>query len=343
MIVSKTPFRMSFVGGGTDLPAFYREETGAVVSTSIDKYMYIAVNQKFDERIRISYSRTEEVETPAQIAHPLVRHALDVAGIGGGIEIASMADIPSRGTGLGSSSAYTVGLLNALFAYHNRYVSKDTLARLACEIEITRCGDPIGKQDQYAAAYGGLNLIRFHPDESVAVDPVICGPATLAALEGSVLVFYTGRARNASPVLAEVTAHIAGSRQLMRRMVQLAFDLKKALESGALGDVGPILDENWRLKRQISPEVSDVQIDEWYAAAMAHGALGGKLLGAGKGGFLMFIAPPDRHVRIRRVLSDLKPMTFRFDRTGAQIVFYQPLEGTRSGAPVVGGVTVSGT
>ena len=156
MIVSKTPFRMSFVGGGSDLPAFYREETGAALSTSIDKYMYIAVNKKFDERLRISYSRTEEVETPQQVAHPLVRHALDVAGIDGGIEIVSMADIPSRGTGLGSSSAYTVGLLNALFAYRNEYASKERLARLACDIEIGRCGEPIGKQDQYAAAYGGL-------------------------------------------------------------------------------------------------------------------------------------------------------------------------------------------
>ena len=162
MIVSKTPFRMSFVGGGSDVSGFYREETGAVLSTSIDKYMYIAVNRKFDERLRISYSRTEEVETPQQVAHPLVRHALEVAGIDGGIEITSMADIPSRGTGLGSSSAYTVGLLNALFAYRNEYASKERLARLACDIEIGRCQEPIGKQDQYAASYGGLNLIRFH-------------------------------------------------------------------------------------------------------------------------------------------------------------------------------------
>src|SRR5687768_5005411 len=238
MIVSKTPFRMSFVGGGSDLPAFYREETGAVLSTSIDKYMYIAVNKKFDERLRISYSRTEEVETPQQVAHPLVRHALDIAGIDGGIEITSMADIPSRGTGLGSSSAYTVGLLNALFAYRNEYASKERLARLACDIEIGRCGEPIGKQDQYAAAYGGLNLVRFHPDESVSVDPVICEPAVLTTLEASTLVFYTGRARKASSVLADKVDNIATHRPMMRRMVQLAFDLKKELESGRLESVG---------------------------------------------------------------------------------------------------------
>ena len=326
MIVSKTPMRMSFVGGGTDLPAFYRGDTGAVVSTTINKYMYIAVNRKFDDRIRIGYSRTEEVETPQQIEHPLVRHALQVAGIDGGIEIVSMADIPSRGTGLGSSSAYTVGLLNALFAYRNEYASKERLAQLACEIEITRCGEPIGKQDQYAAAYGGLNLIRFHPDESVSVDPVICDPRMLADLEASTLVFYTGRGRSASAILAEQGAAVDAHRPLLRRMVELAFDLKRELESSRLDSVGAILHENWCLKRQMSDRISDAQIDDWYSTALANGATGGKLLGAGKGGFLMFVAPPERHVRISRTLPDLKPVTFRFDRTGAQIVFYQPLD-----------------
>ena len=326
MIVSKTPFRMSFVGGGSDLPGFYREELGAVVSTAIDKYMYIAVNRKFDQKLRISYSRTEEVETPQQIEHPLVRHALDVAGIDGGIEIASMADIPSRGTGLGSSSAYTVGLLHALFAYRNEYVSKDALARLACEIEIERCNEPIGKQDQYAAAHGGLNLIRFHPDNSVSVDPIICAPAVLAQLEASTLVFYTGRARSASKILAGQSAAITTNRRLMRRMVQLAFDLKSELESARLESVGTILDENWCLKKQMSDGVSDGHIDEWYETGKSNGALGGKLLGAGQGGFLMFFAPPDLHTRITRSLADLKPVSFRFDRTGSQIVFYQPVD-----------------
>ena len=326
MIVSKTPFRMSFVGGGSDVPAFYREETGAVLSTSIDKYMYIAVNRKFDERLRISYSRTEEVETPQQVAHPLVRHALEVAGIDGGIEITSMADIPSRGTGLGSSSAYTVGLLNALFAYRNEYASKERLAHLACDIEICRCQEPIGKQDQYAAAYGGLNLIRFHADDSVSVDPVICEPAVLTDLEASTLVFYTGRARKASAVLTEQCENISVNRPLMRRMVQLAFNLKKELESGQLESVGSILNENWCLKRQMAGGVSDATIDEWYATGLANGARGGKLLGAGNGGFLMFFAPPELHVRISRTLPDLKPVKFRFDRTGAQIVFYQPAD-----------------
>jgi D-glycero-alpha-D-manno-heptose-7-phosphate kinase len=328
MIVTKTPMRMSFVGGGSDLPAFYREEPGAVLSTSIDQYMYIAVNKKFDDQIRISYSKTEEVGTADQVQHPLVRNALQVTGIGGGIEIASMADIPSRGTGLGSSSAYTVGLLNALFAYRNEYASKSRLAELACDIEITRCGEPIGKQDQYAAAYGGLNLIRFHPDESVSVDPVICDPSVLAQLEGSILVFYTGRSRSASAILANYAGATTSNRPLTRRMAQLACDLKRELECGHVDSVGPILHENWLLKRQVSQHVSDAQIDEWYTTALANGATGGKLLGAGRGGFLMFFAPRDHHDRIQRGLSQLKRVTFRFDRTGAQVVFYQPSQTT---------------
>lgn len=328
MIISKTPLRMSFVGGGSDLPAFYKEETGAVLSTSIDKFMYICVNRKFDGRIRVSYTRTEDVDAPSQVEHPLVREALNVVGIEGGIEIASMADIPSKGSGLGSSSSYTVGLLNALFAYRNQYASKETLARLACEIEIDRCGEPIGKQDQYAAAYGGMNLIRFHPDESVSVDPVICPRSLLDELEQSTLVFFTGRTRSASAVLAKQSeAMRTGDRRiLMRRMVQLAFDLKQELESGHLRNVGEILHENWRLKTQMSASISDTEIDDWYAKGRASGALGGKLLGAGNGGFMMFFAPPERHAAIVEALPGLQPVKFHFERNGAQIVFFQPNE-----------------
>jgi D-glycero-alpha-D-manno-heptose-7-phosphate kinase len=328
MIVSKTPLRMSYVGGGSDLPAFYREETGAVLSTSIDKYMYIALNRKFDGRIRISYSRTEEVELASQVEHPLVREALALTGIQGGIEIASLADIPSKGSGLGSSSAYTVGLLNALYAYKNQFVSKESLARQACDIEIIRCGEPIGKQDQYAAAYGGLNLIRFNPDESVSVDLVICKPAILHTLEDSTLVFFTGRTRSASAVLAEQSKALLQSNRkgLMRRMVQLAFDLKAELESGTLDNFGSILDENWRLKSQLASGITDPQIDNWYSTGIKHGAMGGKLLGAGNGGFMMFYAPPELHPAITLALSALEPVKFRFDQNGAQIVFYQPTE-----------------
>jgi D-glycero-alpha-D-manno-heptose-7-phosphate kinase len=323
MIVSKTPLRMSFVGGGSDLPAFYREEMGAVLSTTIDKYMYICVNKKFDGRIRLSYSRTEEVDLPHQVQHPLVREALYLMGIEGGIEIASMADIPSKGSGLGSSSTYTVGLLNALHAYSHQFASKEKLARQACEIEIDRCGEPIGKQDQYAASYGGLNLIRFYPDDSVSVDPVICKPSLLQEMEDSILVFFTGRTRSASAVLASQAVAMMNpdSRSLMRRMVELAFEMKLQLENGTLDYIGNILDENWRLKAQLTVGISDQQIDGWYATAIANGALGGKLLGAGNGGFMMFFAPQERHFQITKALSELETAKFRFDRSGSQIVF----------------------
>ena len=324
MILSKTPFRMSYVGGGSDLPAFYRDELGAVLSTSIDKYMYIAVNKKFDGNIRLSYSKTEEVECVSDIQHPLVREALGLVSIEGGIEIASMADIPSKGSGLGSSSSYTVGLLNALYAYKNKYVSKETLAQQACEIEINRCKEPIGKQDQYAAAYGGLNLIRFHADESVSVDPVICKPEIMRSVEDSTLVFFTGRTRSASAVLNNQSEgmKLENRRILMRRMVELAFELKRELESGDLDNFGSILDENWRLKTQLANGITDPQIDDWYEIGIRHGAKGGKLLGAGNGGFIMFFAPPEKHQNIRNALRNLMPIKFGFDRTGAQIVFY---------------------
>ena len=255
-----------------------------------------------------------------------MHQALEILGIDGGIEIASMADIPSKGSGLGSSSTYTVGLLNALYAYRNCFASKEMLARQACEIEIDRCGEPIGKQDQYAAAYGGLNLIRFHPDDSVSVDPVICKPSLLQELEDSTLVFFTGRTRSASAVLANQSAAMktVERRVLMRRMVQLAFEMKAQLESGTLEHLGDILDENWRLKAQLTSGITDPQIDNWYATGMANGAWGWKLLGAGNGGFMMFYAPQERHAKIRAALSELEPVKFRFDRTGAQIVFYQP-------------------
>lgn len=325
MIVSRTPLRMSYVGGGSDIPTFYRDEMGAVLSTSIDKYMYIVVNRKFDGRIRLSYSRTEDVETAREIEHPLVREALALVGIDGGVEISSLADIPSKGSGLGSSSSYTVGLLNALYAYRSQYASKERLAREACEIEIERCGEPIGKQDQYAAAYGGLNLIRFHPDETVSVDPVMCAPSMLRELEESTLVFFTGRTRSASAVLKQQTEALTkhDSKALVRRMVELAFELKQEMESGSLAAFGALLDENWRLKAQISAGITDPQIDEWYKAGLANGALGGKLLGAGNGGFIMFYAPPERHEAIRTALQNLRSVKFGFDRHGSQVVFYQ--------------------
>jgi len=326
MIISKTPLRMSWVGGGSDLPAFYKEELGAVLSTSIDRYVYIALNPKFDGRIRLNYSKTEEVDFVNQIEHPIFRETLLHMGINGGIEIASMADIPSKGSGLGSSSSFTVGLLNALNAYKNQFSSKEKLASEACAIEMLKCGEPIGKQDQYAAAYGGINLIKFHSNESVTIDPIICSPQLMQMIEDYTLVFFTGRTRSASELLAQQSKDLLSINRklLMRRMVELAFDLKNELESNSITSFGEILHENWVLKSQLTKGITDTEIDSWYNEGMKNGALGGKLLGAGNGGFIMFFAPPEKHDLIAKSLPNLQRVKFKFDRNGSQIVHYQP-------------------
>jgi len=324
MIISRTPLRMSFVGGGSDLPAFYRRHGGAVVSTAIDKYVYVNVNQKFDDGIRVAYSKNEEVTSVAQVEHPLVRAAMKYVGLTGGIEITTIADIPSRGTGLGSSSSFTVGLLHVLNAYKGRYVSGEQLAADSCRIEIEICGEPIGKQDQYAAAYGGLNLIEFKPDDSVIVSPIICDRATLAQLQENILVLYTGITRSASEVLRAQTGAEANARneRALKRMVELAYDLRRELQKNNLAAFGEILHENWVLKKGAAAGVSSSEIDGWYEAARAAGAAGGKILGAGGGGFLMLYAPRERHSAITAALPMLRPVSIGFEPLGSRIIFY---------------------
>lgn len=324
MIISRTPLRMSFVGGGSDLPVFYRKFGGAVVSTAIDRYVYITVNKKFDEKIRVSYSRTEEAPTVARIKHPLVRESLKLLQMDGGLEITSVADIPARGSGLGSSSTFTVGLLHALHAYAGRHASADQLAREACEIEIDRCGEPIGRQDQYAAAFGGLNFITFHSDDSVTVEPIICRKETLAALQSHSLVFYTGITRSASAILQHHQAALAGEKKKQnatRKMVGLAHELRRELQHNRTAATGEILHEGWLLKRTITQGITTDQIDDWYAKARRAGALGGKLLGAGTGGFLCFFAPPEKHDAIAHALRDLRRMDFHLEPAGSRILF----------------------
>lgn len=324
MIISRTPLRMSFVGGGSDLPAFSRRFGGAVVSTAIDKYVYITVNPKFDHRIRVSYSKTEEVESVAKIRHPLVRESMKLLGLDGGIEITSIADIPSRGSGLGSSSSFTVGLLHALHAYCGRHASAQQLASEACAIEIEKCGEPIGRQDQYAAAFGGLNFIQFHPDDSVSVDPLVCRRETLVRLRENILVFFTGITRRASGILKNQQKAVAGQRskqRALKRMVEFAHELREELQKNNLDAFGELLHENWKLKRSITPEISTRQIDAWYETARKEGAVGGKLLGAGSGGFLMFYAPRERHDAIAHALSGLRRVAMGFEPQGSKIIF----------------------
>ncbi len=315
---------MSFVGGGSDLAVFYRKFGGAVVSTAINQFVYITVNKKFDEKIRVSYSKTEEARTVDRIKHPLVRETMKLLKIDGGMEITSVADIPGKGSGLGSSSSFTVGLLHALHAYAERYAGAEQLAQEACEIEIGRCGEPIGKQDQYAAAYGGLNFIQFHEDDSVSIEPILCKRETLRTIQDHILVFYTGITRSASDVLKHQQSAVASEKKkqaVMRKMVALAEQMKSELQRNRAGAFGEIIHEGWLLKKSLTSGISTDAIDGWYAKARKAGAVGGKLLGAGAGGFLMFYAPPEKHEAITQSLGKLRRMDFKFEPQGSRILF----------------------
>ena len=280
MIISRTPLRMSFVGGGSDLPSYYREYGGAVVSTAIDKYVYVTMNRKFDSGIRVAYSRVEEVNSVSEIEHQLVRAALNMAGVPGGVEITTVADIPSRGTGLGSSSSFTVALLHALYALLGRHSTRQELAEQACHVEIDVCGEPIGKQDQYAAAYGGFNLYEFNPNDTVTVSPVICKPETIAGIRRQMLVLYTGITRGASTILKHQSVELATNvdkKAAMKRMVALCYQLLSEIRNDNLDSFGQVLHEAWMLKRDMAPGVSTSAIDDWYETARKHGAIGGKI------------------------------------------------------------------
>lgn len=321
MIISKTPLRISFFGGGTDLKDYYSKETGAVVSTAIDKYIYITVNKRFDNSIRISYSKTEIVNHINEIQHPIIKQALKLVGIDKGIEITSIADIPAK-TGLGSSSTFTVGLLNALYAYKGIYVNAETLAKQACQIEIDILKEPIGKQDQYAAAYGGLNYIQFNNDETVFVNPIISSKETKDYFNENLLLFYTGITRGASEVLNDQKKNTANKMENLNSMKLLVEDLRGILLEGKdLSQIGRKLNESWVLKKGMSDKISNNCIDENYNLAIKNGAIGGKVLGAGGGGFLLFYCEPHNHERLTNALSDLQLVPFKFEPQGSKIIF----------------------
>ena len=325
MIISRTPLRISFAGGGSDLASFYKYHAGAVVSTAINKYIYITVNKKFDDLIRASYSITEFAKSPKKLKHELIREALLFLKIYKGIEITSISDIPSKGTGLGSSSTYIVGLLNALYAFKGEYASSEKLAREACHIEIGKCGEPIGKQDQYVAAFGNFNYIKFNPDESVSVNPIICKKETKCKLAENLLMFYTGLTRSSSSILEEQnreTVLNSSKRDILSQMVDLAGEMKKSLEKNNLDKFGNLLHEDWKLKKQMARGISNRRIDKWYKLARNKGVIGGKILGAGGGGFLLLYAPKYRHRRICSALSNLRLMPFAFEPEGSRIIYY---------------------
>ncbi len=324
MIISRTPLRISFVGGGSDIGSYYQYENGAVITTAINKYIYITVNKKFDNKIRASYSKTEIVDTVSELQHELIRECLKLTGIDGGIEITSISDIPSEGTGLGSSSSYVVGLLNALYAYKGKHVTAARLAREACKIEIEILKKPIGKQDQYIAAYGGLQYVQFNKDSSVFVDPIICLARTKKEFAKRLLVLYTGLTRSTNPILNRQNKNVLSSkstRSKIRKMVLLARKMKQTLNRNKFKTFGEILHENWMLKKTLAEGVTTEKIDRWYKTAKKNGALGGKILGAGGGGFLLLFAERKNHQKILEALPELSRLEFSFEPQGSKIIF----------------------
>ena len=322
MIITKTPFRVSFCGGGSDMADFYREYGGCVLSTTINRYMYLTIHPYFDEnKTALRYSQNEIVDNINDINHSIFHCVLNEYKIKG-VEISSTADVPS-GTGLGSSSSFTVGLLHTLACYQGKYYSKAKLAEEACNIEIKKLGAPIGKQDQYAAAFGGLNFITFYKDDTVSVEPVITKASVLKKLQENLVMFYTGITHNANTILAEQKKNIVSktdkSKNLIR-MCELARDMKASLESNTISDFGEILNESWMKKRELAGSISNPIIDQLYECAMENGATGGKLLGAGGGGFLLFYCPKEKQVLLREKLR-LKPFPFSFEHDGSSVVY----------------------
>jgi len=321
MIISRTPFRVSFCGGGSDLPSFYSKNGGCVLSTGIDKYMYISVHPSFSaETTALKYSDIEIVNKREDIKHVYFKDILNRFGLDG-VEITSTADVPA-GTGLGSSSSFTVGTLHALYAYSGKYVSKEKLADEACEVELIDLKQPIGKQDQYAAAYGGLNFYEFKKDGSVTVDPVIMPEDSYKKFQDNLMLFYTGDVRSASNILKEQGKNIeSGDKEKNQiKMCELARSLRNELQQGNIDATGEILHESWELKRTLASGISNEFINNCYDIALKNGAIGGKLLGAGGGGFLLFYVRQENRERIKNAIA-LPEMPFGFDGQGSSIVY----------------------
>jgi D-glycero-alpha-D-manno-heptose-7-phosphate kinase len=326
MIITRTPLRISLGGGGTDLPSYYRAAGhGFLIAAAITKYVYIAVHRNFDDDVMLKYSAVERVPTATDAKHPLLRTCLEVAGIDRGVEITSMADIPA-GTGLGSSGAFTVGVLKALRAYRHELVHNDELAEQACHVEIDLLGEPVGKQDQYIAAVGGLTAFSFHADERVEITPLALRRSTRHQLDDNLLLFFTGVRRSASEVLVEQqTAPAGGSlHDNLDRVRQIGYDTRDALEADDLEGFGQLLTDQWRLKYERAPGGVHAEIDAWIGAGIDAGALGGKLVGAGGGGFLLFYA--EDKAGLRRAMDErgLEEVRFGIDYEGAATMVSAP-------------------
>lgn len=323
MIVTKTPFRISFFGGGSDLPSFYQKSPGMVVSATIDRYLYISLNKKFDDSIRVSYSVTENVSDIEKLKHDIVKHTLKYFDITNGLELASISDLPSNGTGMGASSAFAVGLIKALenYKYSKEILSKGSLADLACNIEINLCQKPIGKQDQYACAHGGFNVHKFTTD-GVETKSLTLDEDIVDYLETNLLLLYTSKGRSADDILKNQNKRMtdnAKSFQNMKSMVDLAQQFENNLKNKDLNNFGEMLDYSWQLKKEVSNDISNLELDEIYEVAKNCGAKGGKILGAGGGGFMLLFADPKSQIKIKEKLSICKPFNFNFEFNGASV------------------------
>lgn len=323
MIITQTPYRVSFAGGGTDLPAFYTQESGAVLSVGLNQHMYVTVSPRFKSSTRVAYTRTEICDSIDDIQHTIAREALRMTGLGKHLEITTIGDVPA-GTGLGSSSSLAVGLLSALYAYKGQITSPSKLAEEACQIEIEILQKPIGRQDQYAAAFGSLNYIRFNPDHTVDVEPVPYQRETLAELENRTLLLYTQKQRDADKILVQQSAETQKKDKftVLKAMRDLAREMRKTISGdGDLDAFADLLHEGWQLKRSLGFGISNSSVDDWYTAARNAGAQGGKLLGAGGGGFLLLMAPPEKHDAIRNALGHPQEIDFKVDRRGSRVIF----------------------
>lgn len=321
MIITQTPLRISFLGGGTDFSDFYREYGGCVLTTAIDKYVYCIVKGRFDNQIYVNYSQKEIVDKVEELKHELVREALKKTEVTGAIEISFLSDVPATGTGLGSSSSVTVGVLNALYHFKGRAIEAESLAKQACEIEIEKLGKPIGVQDQYIAAYGGVDFIEFHKDGKITIEPLGLSEQLLDDLNNYMMVFFTGKTRQSASVLSEQKQNIVKKNKILQEMAQQARIGRRLLSGGKLVELGKLLDEGWFLKRQLASKVSDKEIDNIYQAAKTAGAIGGKISGAGGGGFLTLFVPTNKREKVRRVLSGLKEMPVGLAKDGSKVIF----------------------
>ena len=324
MIISRAPFRVSFAGGGTDIPSFYEKHGGCVLSTTIKKYVYLTIHPAFNrDDISLKYSKTENVHNYQEIEHKIFHEAFRRFNISG-VEIASMADV-TAGTGLGSSSTFTVALLKLLYTYENRYVSTYHIAKEACEIEIEDLGNPIGKQDQFAAAFGGLRFYEFMPNGFVKIEPIVMKKESYKKLEENCLMFYTGLKHDASKILKEQKDNVerdSKKEEMLLKMCDLARELKTHFEQNDVDFLGECLSKGWQLKKQMASSISQTAIDVLYELGINNGATGGKLLGAGGGGFLLFYVPTkEGKEKIRKAFKDYKELPFELDNSGVSIIF----------------------